>query len=136
MIDPLTSNGVTAALRQSAEAAQLIVKHRHRKRLSWRAVTAYSWRVVGMARFFNGSVERVLYDWPIRRRIGPLNAGDVYTIPAWLMNLFYSRLAPRGIVCTGLFGCLLAGLRSAAAAFYWLCKQRPLSKGAPECMAC
>jgi flavin-dependent dehydrogenase len=136
MIDPLTSNGVTAALRQSAEAAQLIVKHRHRRRLPWRAATAYSWRVVGMARFFNCSVERVLYDWPIRKRIGPLNAGDVYTIPAWLMNLFYSRLAPRGIVCTCLFGCLLTGLRSAAAALYWLCRQRSFSKAGPECVAC
>ncbi len=136
MIDPLTSNGVTAALRQSAEAAQLIVKHRDHKRLPRRATTAYSWRVVGMARFFNCGVERVLYDWPIRKKIGPLNAGDVYTIPAWLMNLFYSRLAPRGIVCTCLFGCLLTGLRSAAAVFYWLCRQRSSPKAAPECMAC
>jgi hypothetical protein len=136
MIDPLTSNGVTAALRQSTEAAQLIVKHRDHKRLPWRAATAYSWRVVGMARFFNCGVERVLYDWPIRKKIGPLNAGDVYTIPAWLMNLFYSRLAPRGIVCTCLFGCILAGLRSAAAVFYWLCWRRSSSKAAPACMAC
>jgi flavin-dependent dehydrogenase len=136
MIDPLTSNGVTAALRQSAEAAQLIVKHRHRKRLPSMAAAAYSSRVVGMARFFNCGIERVLYDWPIRKRIGPLNAGDVYTIPAWLMNLFYSRLAPRGIVCTGLFGCMLTGLRSAAAAFCWLCRQRSFSKAVPECMAC
>jgi menaquinone-9 beta-reductase len=136
MIDPLTSNGVTAALRQSAEAAQLIVKHRHRKRLPSMAAAAYSSRVVGMARFFNCGIERVLYDWPIRKRIGPLNAGDVYTIPAWLMNLFYSRLAPRGIVCTGLFGCMLTGLRSAAAAFCWLCRQRSFSKAVPECIAC
>jgi hypothetical protein len=136
MIDPMTSNGVTAALRQSAEAAQLIVRSRHRRRLPWRAATAYSWRVVGLARFFNCCVERVLYDWPIRKKIGPLNAGDVYTIPAWLMNLFYSRLAPRGIVCTCLFGCLLTGLRSAAAAFYWLCRQRSSTKAVPECIAC
>jgi flavin-dependent dehydrogenase len=136
MIDPMTSNGVTAALRQSAEAAQLIAKHRYRKQLPWKAVTAYSWRVVGMARFFNCGIERVLYDWPIRKRIGPLNAGDVYTIPAWLMNLFYSRLAPRGIVCTGIFGCLLTGLRSAAAALYWLCRQRSPFKAARECIAC
>ena len=136
MIDPLTSNGVTAALRQSTEAAQLIVKHRHRQRLPWRAATSYSWRVVGMARFFNCGVERVLYDWPIRKKIGPLHAGDVYTVPAWLMNLFYSRLAPQGLVCTCLFGCMLAGLRSAAAAFYWLCRQRSSSKAVPECIAC
>jgi flavin-dependent dehydrogenase len=136
MIDPMTSNGVTAALRQSSEAAQLIEKNRHRKLLPWRAATAYSWRVVGLARFFNCCIERVAYDWPVRKRIGPLIAGDVYTIPAWLMNLLYSRLAPRGIVWTGLFGCLLTGLRSATVAFYWLCRQRSSSKAVPECSAC
>ena len=135
MIDPITANGVTAALRQATEAAALIVKSRHRKRLPWIAATAYSWRVVGLARFFNCGVERMLYEWPVRKRIGPLQAGDVYTIPAWLMNLFYSRLRPRGIICTGLFGCLLTGLRSAAAAFCWLCRQRSSSKAVPECIA-
>lgn len=136
MIDPMTSNGVTAALRQATEAAELIAKSRHRRRLPWRAATAYSWRVVGLARFFNCGIERVLYDWPVRKRIGPLLAGDVYTIPAWLMNLFYSRLAPRGIVCTGVFVCLLTTLRSAAAAFYWLSRQRSSTKAAPESVAC
>jgi menaquinone-9 beta-reductase len=136
MIDPMTSNGVTAALRQATEAAHLIAKSRHRQRLPWRAATAYSWRVVGLARFFNCGIERVLYDWPVRKRIGPLIAGDVYTIPAWLMNLFYSRLAPQGIVCTGLFSCLLTGLRSAAAVYYWVCRRRSSSKGVPECIAC
>jgi menaquinone-9 beta-reductase len=136
MIDPMTSNGVTAALRQAAEAADLIAKSRHRRRLPWRAAAAYSWRVVGLARFFNCGVERVLYDWPVRKKVGPLLAGDVYTIPAWLMNLFYSRLAPRGIVCTGLFVCLLTSLRSAAAALYWLSRHRSSSKAAPECIAC
>ena len=136
MIDPMTSNGVTAALRQSTEAAQILAKHRHRKQLPWRAAAAYSWRVVGMARFFNCGIERVLYDWPIRKRIGPLNAGDVYTIPAWLMNLCYSRLAPQGIMCTGLFGCMLSGLRAAAAAFSWLCRQRSFSKAVPKYIAC
>jgi flavin-dependent dehydrogenase len=136
MIDPITSNGVTAALRQAAEAGDLIAKSRHRRRLPWRAAAAYSWRVVGLARFFNCGVERVLYDWPVRKKVGPLLAGDVYTIPAWLMNLFYSRLAPRGIVCTGLFVCLLTSLRSAAAAFYWLSRHRSSSKAAPECIAC
>ncbi|MGB9417892.1 MAG: tryptophan 7-halogenase [Acidobacteriaceae bacterium] len=68
MIDPMTSNGVTAALRQAAEAAYLVAKSRHRRRLPWRAAAAYSWRVVGLARFFNCGVERVLYDWPVRKK--------------------------------------------------------------------
>ena len=91
MIDPMTSNGVTAALRQAREAAQLIVKSRTRKRLPRMATIAYTWRVVGMARFLNCTIERLVYEWPVRKKIGLLTAGDIYTTPAWLINLFYSR---------------------------------------------
>lgn len=135
MIDPITSNGVTAALRQAREAAELIVKSRHRSRLVKLGALAYRWRVVGMARFFNCCVERLLYDWPVRKKIGPLLAGDVYTIPAWLMNFFYSRLRPRGILGTGLFCCALAGLRAAAVSLQWWCRRWPSSR-TEECLAC
>lgn len=135
MIDPMTANGVTAALRQARESAQLIVKSRSRKRLPWMATLAYRWRVVGMARFFNCTVERIVYDWPIRKKIGPLTAGDVYTIPAWLMNLFYSRLAPTGVISTGLFGCVLTALRCATVAFHWCCRRWAGSGTLPECLA-
>ncbi len=135
MIDPMTSNGVTAALRQAREAVQLIVKSRGRKRLPWMATIAYTWRVVGMARFFNCTIERLVYEWPVRKKIGPLTAGDIYTIPAWLMNLFYSRLAPRGIICTSLFGGVLAALRCAATAFHWWCTHWAGSAPVPECLA-
>lgn len=135
MVDPLTSNGVTAALRQAAEAAELIIHSRHRRQLPSLAAAAYSWRVRGLARFFNCCIERLFYDWPIRKRIGPLKAGDVYTIPAWLMNLFYSRLRPRGIIGTALFSGALACLRLAAECFHWLCKQGLSSRAASSCLA-
>jgi menaquinone-9 beta-reductase len=135
MVDPLTSNGVTAALRQAAEAAELIIRSRHRRQLPSLAGAAYSWRVRGLARFFNCCIERLFYDWPIRRRIGPLKAGDVYTIPAWLMNLFYSRMRPRGIMSTALFNGALACLRLAAECFHWLCKQRLSSRATSNCLA-
>ena len=135
MIDPMTSNGVTAALRQAREAAQLIVKSRGRKRLPWMASIAYTWRVVAMALFFNCTIERLVYEWPVRKKIGPLTAADVYTIPAWLMNLFYSRLAPTGIVCTSLFGGVLTALRCAATAFHWWCRQWAGSSTIPAVFA-
>ena len=81
MIDPLTSNGVTAALRQAAEAAQLIVKSRHQKTPSPDGDHRLQWRVVGMARFFNCGYRALVYEWPIRKKIGLLKAGDIYTTP-------------------------------------------------------
>jgi hypothetical protein len=64
-----------------------------------------------------------MYDWPIRERIGPLTAGDVYTVPAWLINLLYSRINPTGLAGTAIFGFVLASLRSASWILSWLCRR-------------
>jgi flavin-dependent dehydrogenase len=134
MVDPMTSNGVTAALRHAAEGAALIARYRHRKTLPWLPAALYRWRVLSLAGFFNYGIEKVLYDWPIRNRIGPLRAGDVYTIPAWSINVIYSRLRPRGLVTTAAFTMLLASLRCALGVFYWFCKRSSAVKGA-GCLA-
>jgi hypothetical protein len=76
-----------------------------------------------MANFFNSGIERVIYDWPIRNRIGALVAGDVYTIPAWSINNIYSRIQPNGVVYTLLFSLFLATLRVAMNLLYWFCKR-------------
>ena len=121
MIDPITANGVTAALRQAAEASDLIKRFRHRKALPWLPVALYQFRVLSLAKFFNSSVEKVLYDWPIRNRIGAFRAGDVYTIPAWSLNVIYSRLRPRGWLSTAAFGALVSALRVALHLFHASC---------------
>jgi len=121
MVDPMTSNGVTAALRHAEEASQIIVRNRNRRQLPWLSRTMYSRRVLDMANFFNDGIEKVIYDWPIRNRIGPLKAGDMYTIPAWSMNNIYSRVRPSGVISTILFGMFLATLRGAMNLFYWFC---------------
>lgn len=123
MVDPMTSNGVTAALRHALEASTLIARYRNRKQLPWLLRTMYNRRVFNMARFFNSGIEKVIYDWPIRNRIGALLAGDVYTIPAWSINNIYSRLQPLGVVSTLLFGLFLATLRWAMSLFYWFCRR-------------
>ncbi len=135
MIDPMTSNGVTAALRHAAEASALIIRNRRRGRIPWTARTAYSRRIQALARFFNYGIERVIYDAPIRDRIGILNAGDAYTIPAWSMNVVYSRTRPTGLIGTGLFSLVLACFNAASCVFYWLCRRLPQSPklaGAPS----
>ena len=117
MVDPMTANGVTAALRHAAEAAALIVRSRHRRSLPYLARTMYSKRIVDLGRFFNCGIERTIYDRAIRNRIGVLMAGRVYTVPAWVLNSIYSRLRPDGPVSTVLYGFMLAMLRAASAVF-------------------
>jgi menaquinone-9 beta-reductase len=107
MVDPMTSNGVTAALRHAEEAACLIQKYRDQREIPRIAAAMYSRRVSDVGRFFNSGIENVVYDWPIRNRIGVLNAGDVYTVPAWSLNNVYSRIRPKGVISTVLFGSLL-----------------------------
>jgi flavin-dependent dehydrogenase len=131
MVDPMTSNGVTAALRHAQEASELIVRSRNRRQLPWLARTMYSRRVMDMANFFNSGIERIVYDWPIRNRIGTMVAGDVYTIPAWSINNIYSRIRPSGMISTILFGLFLAVLRGAMNVFYWFCARSRTA--APAC---
>lgn len=123
MVDPMTANGVTAALRHASEAANLLIRYRDRERLPWLATTMYSKRVEGLARFFNCGIEKVVYDSPVRRRIGVLLAGDVYTVPAWSMNTVYARMRPQGVFTTLLFNCLLNLWRAAASALHGICKE-------------
>jgi menaquinone-9 beta-reductase len=117
MVDPITSNGVTAALRHAAETAAMIQEFGPRGTLPWRARTLYSARTVMLAKFFNGGIENIVYQPPVRNRIGLARSGAVYTAPAWSMNAVYARLEPRGVMSTALLGILLAGFRAAA----WLC---------------
>jgi flavin-dependent dehydrogenase len=131
MVDPMTSNGVTAALRHAEEASRIIVRSRNHKQLSLLSRTMYSRRVLYMANFFNSGIEKVVYDWPVRNRIGALRAGDVYTIPAWSINNIYSRVRPRGVASTILFGMFLATLRGAMNLFYWFCARS--RSAAPAC---
>jgi flavin-dependent dehydrogenase len=124
MVDPMTANGVTAALRHAAEGADLIIRSRHRRRLPLVARAMYNRRVADIAKFFNCGIENVLYAGPIRDHVGPLAAGDVYTVPAWTLNLVYSRLRPKGVVLTLLYGCVLSLFRAGANLYDRYCRSR------------
>jgi len=124
MVDPMTSNGVTAALRHAAEASNLVIRYKGRRKLPFLAAAMYSRRVEGLAKFFNTGIEKVIYDWPIRNHIGVLKAGDVYTVPAWTLNAIYARLRPRGVFLTMAFDCVLWSFRAMASAFHSFCRRR------------
>ncbi len=124
MVDPITSNEVTAALRQGAEAAGLILKYRKQGKVPLVARTCYSARVAQMAKFFNRGIEKMVYERSVRNRIGLGRAGTVYTTPAWSMNVVYARMKPKGIVKTIILSSILGVFRASAAVFYQYCKGR------------
>ena len=122
MVDPMTANGVTAALRHASEASRILIESRRRQKIPYLAAAMYSRRVLGLAMFFNCGIERVIYESPIRNRIGVLQAGDVYTVPAWSLNLVYSRFRPHGAFKTLAFGFLLDVIRGGEYLLYLVCK--------------
>jgi flavin-dependent dehydrogenase len=130
MVDPMTANGVTAALRHAAEASRLVIESRHRQRIPWMGAAMYSRRILDLALFFNYGIERVIYESPIRNRIGILRAGDVYTVPAWSLNSIYSRFRPRGVLKTLLYCSLLNLSRLGTFLFYSFCKWQQPSRQA------
>lgn len=133
MVDPVTSNGVTAALRHAAEGCALIVKNRESGGLPWMARICYSMRVVYMGKFFNGGIEKLVYEPAVRNHIGLRHAGTVYISPAWGMNLVYARWSPRGVFMTALFGLSLLFFRAATWVVYQVCKMLPQPAEAAGC---
>jgi flavin-dependent dehydrogenase len=122
MVDPMTANGVTAALRHASEASRILIESRRLQKIPYLKAAMYSRRVLGLAMFFNRGIERVIYESPIRNRIGVLQAGDVYTVPAWSLNSIYSRFRPHGACKTLLFGLLLDVFRGGEYLLYQVCK--------------
>ncbi len=133
LVDPMTSNGVTSALRHADEAAALILKFRTRGELPWRARKAYSSRILQTAKFFNEGIEKIIYEPTVRNRIGLSTAGTLYTSPAWSMNVVYARLRPAGWFSTFFLGAMLGFFRISAAIFYWGCGLVTPSIQKPEC---
>jgi menaquinone-9 beta-reductase len=125
MVDPITANGVTAALRHAAEASALILKYRGRGALPLRARISYNRRILQMAKFFNVGIEKILYEPAVRNRAGARAAGTMYTTPAWSMNLVYARLKPKGILKTFLLGFVLDFWRACARGYSKYCKRTP-----------
>ena len=121
LVDPMTSNGVTAALRHAAEAAALIVKFRARGELPRRLRKAYSSRILQTAKFFNEGIEKIVYEPVVRNRIGLSLAGTFYTSPAWSMNVVYARVQPDGMLSTFFLGTILKFFRISASILYRYC---------------
>lgn len=109
MPDPLTSNGVTAALRHAEAACRLIQKAANG--LSRSQQELYNTDILQMGRAFNRNIETALYDWPLRRVFGPSNAVRIYVIFGYFINALYSKFEPQSWLGLGLFKGLLIAMR-------------------------
>ena len=133
LVDPMTSNGVTAALRHAGEAAAMILKSKDRKQLPWLARKLYSSRILQTAKFFNEGIEKIIYEPLVRNRIGLGIAGTAYTSPAWSMNVVYARLSPPGLIATWILRVMLGSFRISASFYYWYCSQLKSPAVPPQC---
>ncbi len=109
--DPITGNGVTAALRHAEESSALIARYQQRGNVPLLARTAYNWRVEGVGRYFNSLIEKIYYEQALRSRLGLFSSAEGYTVPAWTANLVYSRTRPRGLLGTVALCSVLVALR-------------------------
>ena len=112
--DPITGNGVTAALRHADEGSALMLRYRRRGAMPLPARWAYSLRVLGMGRYFNSLIEKLYYEPPVRSLTGVFVVAETYTVPAWLTNVVYSRVKPRRLAGTLAICAVLATLRGVA----------------------
>ena len=110
--DPITGNGVTAALRHAEEATSLIRRYRERGTIPLLARAAYNLRVTSVGRYFNSLIEKLFYQPALRDRLGLFRTTRIYTVPAWLMNLIYARTHPRTLIRTLAISFAMAALRA------------------------
>ena len=113
-VDPLTSTGVSAAMRHGIEAAE-IIQSAPRRRVD-RALRRFDRRVRCMATLYNEAVQELLYSPDVRRRIGMRRTARAYVILGFGMSALYTRLGGTGpvrhVVVIGLAGGYRLWLRS------------------------
>jgi flavin-dependent dehydrogenase len=110
--DPITGNGVTAALRHAEEGTALIRRHHRRGTIPPLARAAYNLRVTSVGRYFNSLIEKLFYQPALRERLGLFSTARIYTVPAWLMNLIYTRTRPRTLPRSLAISFAMAALRA------------------------
>jgi flavin-dependent dehydrogenase len=93
-VDPISSIGVTAALRHGSEAAAIIAKSGRVPESAARMLAEYDRRTRGVAVLYNEAVDGLLYRPQLRQRFGLKVAGRAYVLVGYLTNAFYTRVDP------------------------------------------
>lgn len=108
--DPLTANGVTAALRHAEEGTKFILASQERGSLSPRQQRVYNTNVQRMGRAFNHSIETSIYESSIRWGLGVMPAQKIYTAFSYVVNALYSKYRPQGWMSMLCFGLIVKGV--------------------------
>lgn len=96
LVDPLTSTGVSAALRHGIEAAEVALTDPPAK--AARARRRFDRRVRSVATLYNRAVEGLLYSPDVRRHVGIRGATQAYVIIGFGMSVFYARVGASGLM--------------------------------------
>jgi flavin-dependent dehydrogenase len=94
LVDPLSSSGVSAALRHGLEAAATIDSAEQSPESSHQLLTTYDHRVSEVARLYNEALEQLLYNPRPRQRLSMRQAARAYVILGYLTSAIYNRLEP------------------------------------------
>jgi flavin-dependent dehydrogenase len=130
MLDPLTSNGFTFALRSGAHAAEILRGALGRSELPRGARRVYELCQRRMARAFNEHIESAAYRTELREGFSLRRATWVYVLFGYFANALCQRLRPRcaarvWLLCAGLAAfrawmgawCLAARVRASVGGF-------------------
>ncbi|MDH3293418.1 MAG: NAD(P)/FAD-dependent oxidoreductase [Acidimicrobiia bacterium] len=106
MVDPLTSNGVTAALRHADQAARTITRSLDHRPLGRHRTWAFEATGPATIETLNRAIEAFLYRPTIRQKLGLRSAVTLYAATGVVTNSLYTRLNPvtfpRALACAAM----------------------------------
>jgi flavin-dependent dehydrogenase len=91
-VDPITSVGVSAALRHAFEAAEIIEGAGGSPAKAASGLKRYDRRVRDIADLYNAGIDSLFYRSPVRRAFGLRWASRAYVTLGFGMNSFYTRI--------------------------------------------
>lgn len=120
MVDPLTSNGVTAALRHAEQAGRTISTALSQSRLRRHQTWAFDATVPATVGTIDNAIESFLYRPDVRQRIGLQAAVTLYAGTGVITNSLYAKLnpitLPRSVACAAMLATSRAWTRVASSA--------------------
>ena len=97
MVDPLTSNGVTSALRHADRAARIVCDALDHTDLERGQAWAYRTTVPVAVTTIEAAIEAFLYQPAVRQRLGLAAAVNLYAATGVITNALYTKLQPVGV---------------------------------------
>lgn len=129
MVDPLTSNGVTSALRHADQAARFVTHALAGGDLGRRHRWAYRHTAPAMVSTLEGAIEAFLYRPAVRQRLGLRWAVTLYAGTGVITNALYGRIspttAPRAAACAAVLAASRSWTRVASVALPRLARLGP-----------